>query len=126
MTDGIKQKALELGQALYESIEATVLHAAEMNMEQDSEAQELIEDFQNRQQKMQDAEEKKIEVDDKEWDEFNKIQEKMKQNKAIQAYFNAMNNFQSLLQEANSMINQVLNGGSCTPSDCASCSSDCH
>ena len=45
----IIEKAHDLGHALSESDEAVILHAAEMNMEQDIEAQALITDFQSRQ-----------------------------------------------------------------------------
>ena len=49
----------------------------------------------------------------------------MKSNKTIQAYFAAMQNFQKLLQDANTEINKVLTGGACSPSECDSCSPDC-
>lgn len=121
----IIEKAHELGHVLSESTEAGILHAAEMNMDQDSEAQVLIKDFQGRHKNIQDAEEAKKEVSDAEWNEFNQIQDKMKENKTIQAYFAALQNFQKLLQEANAEINRVLTGESCSPSDCDGCGQDC-
>jgi cell fate (sporulation/competence/biofilm development) regulator YlbF (YheA/YmcA/DUF963 family) len=126
LLSSIIEKAHDLGHALSESDEAVVLHAAEMNMEQDMEAQALIKDFQARQKNMQEAEREKKEVSDEEWNEFNRIQEKMKENKSIQAYFAVMQRFQKLLQDANTEINKVLTGGgSCSPSECDSCSLDC-
>jgi cell fate (sporulation/competence/biofilm development) regulator YlbF (YheA/YmcA/DUF963 family) len=119
------EKAHDLGQALYESDEAVVLRAAEMNMEQDPEAKALIADFQTRHKKIQDAEQANQEISEKEWGEFNQIQEKMKENKAIQAYFASMQRFQKLLQDANTEINKVLRGDSCSPSECESCPLDC-
>jgi len=122
----IVEKAHDLGHALSESDEAVVLHAAEMNMEQDLDAQALIKDFQARQKIMQEAEHAKKEVSDEEWNEFNRIQENMKENKALQAYFGAMQMFQTLIQDVNAEINKVLTGGgSCSPSDCDCCSHDC-
>ena len=120
----IVEKAHDLGHVLSESDEAAVLHAAEMNMDQDMEAQALIKDFQARQKNMQDAEQAKKEVSDEEWDEFNQGQEKMKENKALQAYFGRDANFQKLIQDANAEINKVLHGWrSCSPSECDDCSS---
>lgn len=121
----IIEKAHELGHALSESTEAGILHAAELNLDQDSEAQVLIKEFQGRHKNIQDAEEAKKDVSDEEWNEFNQIQDKMKENKTIQAYFAALQNFQKLLQEANAEINRVLTGESCSPSDCDGCAQDC-
>ncbi len=121
----IIEKAHDLGNALSESDEAVILHAAEMNLEQDLEAQALITDFQSRHKKIQEAEQANKEVSDEEWNEFNRIQDKMKENKTIVAYFAAMQRFQQLLQDANAEINKVLTGGACSPSECDSCSSDC-
>ncbi|MGD0621698.1 MAG: YlbF family regulator [Thermacetogeniaceae bacterium] len=122
----IIEKAHDLGHELSESDEAVVLHAAEMNMEQDGEAQALITDFQTRHKKNQEAEQANKEVSDEEWNEFNRIQEKMKENKTIQAYFAGMQRFQKLLQDVNAEINKVLTGGdACSPSECDSCSLDC-
>ncbi len=122
----IIEKAHDLGHALSESDEAVVLHAADMNMELDMEAQALIKDFQTRQKNMQEAEQAKKEVSDEEWNEFTRIQDKMKENTAIQAYFSAAQRFETLLKEVNAEINKVLaGGGSCSPSECDSCSLDC-
>jgi cell fate (sporulation/competence/biofilm development) regulator YlbF (YheA/YmcA/DUF963 family) len=123
--DIIDQKAKELGQAINDTDEAAILHAAEMNMDNDPEAQALIRAFRERQQRIQEAEEDKIEISDEEWEEFNQLQEKMKQNKSLKAYFAAMQNFQKVLQRANTVINQVLRGEPCKPSDCASCMYEC-
>lgn len=121
----IIEKAHELGHALYESEEATILHAAELNLDQDPEAQTLISDFQSRQKGIKEAEEAKREVSDDEWDAINQLQDKMKGNKAILAYFAALEKFQGLIQEANAEINKVLGGDACSPSDCEGCSLEC-
>ncbi|MGD0153252.1 MAG: YlbF family regulator [Thermacetogeniaceae bacterium] len=122
----IIEKAHELGHALSESNEAAILNAAEMNLDQDGEAQVLIKKFQAMHKSIQDAEQAKKEVSDEDWNDFNQVQEKMKENKAVQAYFAALQNFQKLLQDANTEINKVLTGGeSCSPADCGSCSLDC-
>jgi cell fate (sporulation/competence/biofilm development) regulator YlbF (YheA/YmcA/DUF963 family) len=122
----IIQKAHELGHALSESAEAAILHAAEMDLEQDKEAQVLISDFQERHKSIQDAEQSDKEVSDEEWDVLNQAQEKMKENKTVRAYMAAMQNLQKLLQDANEEVNKALNGGSsCSTSECDGCSCDC-
>ena len=126
MLTSIIEKAHDLGHALSESDEAIVLHAAEINMEQDMEAQALIKEFQSKQKDMQDAEQEKREVSDEDWNEFTRVQEKMKENKALKAYFAAMQRFQQLIQDVNAEINKVLTGGSsCSTSECDGCTLDC-
>ncbi|NPV28311.1 MAG: YlbF family regulator [Firmicutes bacterium] len=120
------QKAQELGYALLECEETTILRAAEINLDQDPEAQALIRDFQKQQQKIQKLQEAGIEVSEDDWQKFGEVQEKMKENKALQAYFSAQKNFQKILQQVNAIINQILSGGSCSPSACSECQSpDC-
>jgi len=115
------EKAQELGRALLECEEAIILRAAETNLDHDQEAQRLIMEFQQRFKKIQDSQEAGEEVSDKEWQEFNEVQEKMKANKAVQAYFVAQQNFKKLLEQVNTIINQVLTGNSCS----SPCSGNC-
>jgi len=63
----IIEKAHELGQALSESDEAVVLHTAEINLEQDQEAQALITDFQARHKRIQEAEQANQEASVEDW-----------------------------------------------------------
>jgi cell fate (sporulation/competence/biofilm development) regulator YlbF (YheA/YmcA/DUF963 family) len=126
LLSSIIEKAHDLAHALSESDEALVLHAAQMNMEQDAEAQALIKDFQAGQKKMQEAEQEQKQVSDEEWNAFNLIQDKMKEDKAIQAYFAAAQKFERLIQDVNAEINKVLTGNdSCSSDECDCCSLDC-
>lgn len=118
------EKAQELGYALRETEEAIILQAAEINLERDLESRNLIREFQQRFdmiKKVQDAGE---EISDEEWESFNQLQQKVKENKNIQAYVAAQKRFQSLLQQVNTVINQILRGESCSSGcsgDCSSC-----
>ncbi len=116
----IAQKAQELGYALLECEETTILRAAETNLDHDEEAKSLIKNFQQQQQKIKKLQEAGMEVSEDDWADFNYTQEKMKQNKVIQAYFVAQQNFQKILQQVNGIINQILSGG-CSPSACSEC-----
>lgn len=122
----IYEKAQELGYALLNCNETTVLRAAETNLDNDVKAQTLIKEFRQRQEKINNLQEAGIEISNDEWIQFTQIQEKIKENKVIQAYFAAQTNFRKVLQEVNTIINQVLLGGSCSPLACSECnSSDC-
>lgn len=116
------EKAKELGYALRETEEATILQAAEVNLDQDKESRELINQFQQSFTKIQKAKSAGEEVSKEELDAFNQLQEKMKENKTIQAYFAAQKGFQVLLQQVNAVINMSLQGNSCSSSDCGGCS----
>ncbi|KUK31818.1 MAG: Uncharacterized protein XD63_0943 [Thermoanaerobacterales bacterium 50_218] len=115
------EKAKELGYALRECKETLVLQAAEMNLDNDQEAQNLIREFQQQERKLKEKQESGIAITSEEWDQFNQVQEKMKQNKSIQAYLAAQANFYKLLQQVNLIINQVLRGETCSPSACSQC-----
>ncbi|MGB9792186.1 MAG: YlbF family regulator [Thermacetogeniaceae bacterium] len=115
------EKAQELGRALLDCEETIILRAAEVTLDNDLEAQELIKDFQQKFKKIQDLQEAGEEVSEEDWREFNEAQEKVKANKTIQAYFAAQQNFQRLLNHVNTIINQVLRGNSCS----STCSGDC-
>lgn len=119
------EKAKELGYALRETEEATILQAAEVNLDQDKESRELINQFQQSFTKIQKAKSAGEEVSKEELDAFNQLQEKMKENKTIQAYFAAQKGFQVLLQQVNAVINMSLQGNSCSPSDCSGGCSGC-
>jgi cell fate (sporulation/competence/biofilm development) regulator YlbF (YheA/YmcA/DUF963 family) len=118
------EKAKELGYALRETEEATILQAAEVNLDNDKESRNLISEFQQSFTKIQKAKSEGKEVSQEELDAFNNLQEKMKENKTIQAYFAAQKGFQVLLQQVNAVINMSLQG-SCSSSDCSGGCSGC-
>jgi cell fate (sporulation/competence/biofilm development) regulator YlbF (YheA/YmcA/DUF963 family) len=115
------EKAQELGYALRDTEEATILQAAEINLERDLESRNLIREFQQRFEMIKKAQDAGEEVSDEEWESFNQLQQKVKENKNIQAYFAAQKRFQSLLQQVNTIINKILRGESCS----SGCSGDC-
>lgn len=118
------EKAQELGYALRETEEAIILQAAEINLEQDLESRNLIREFQQRFEMIKKVQDAGEEISDEEWESFNQLQQKVKENKNIQAYVAAQKRFQSLLQQVNTVINQILRGESCSSGcsgDCSSC-----
>jgi len=117
----VTEKAQELGTALRETEEATILQAAEMNLDNDPESLKLITEFQQRFQKIKSAQDAGEEVSGEEIESFNQVQEKVKTDKNIQAYFAAQQQFNQLLQQVNNIINHVLRGESCPPDSCNSC-----
>jgi cell fate (sporulation/competence/biofilm development) regulator YlbF (YheA/YmcA/DUF963 family) len=115
------EKAKELGYALRECKETLVLQAAEMNLDNDQEAQDLIREFQRQERKLKEKQGLGVAITPEEWDYFNQVQEKMKQNRSIQAYLAAQANFYKLLEQVNLIINQALRGEICSPSPCSQC-----
>ena len=115
-------KAQELGYALLETEEATILNAAEKNLDSNPESLRLINEYQQKFQQIKNAQEAGEEVNDEAFDEFNQLQEKVKADKNIQAYFSAQQKFNQLLQQVNAVINQVLRGETCSPDCCDGCS----
>ncbi|NLH28153.1 MAG: YlbF family regulator [Syntrophomonadaceae bacterium] len=115
-------KAQELGYALLETEEATILHAAEKNLDSSPESLRLINEYQRKFQQIKKAQDAGEEVSDEVFDEFNQLQEKVNADKNIQAYFSAQQKFNQLLQQVNAVINQVLRGETCSPDCCDDCS----
>mgnify|MGYP001064788354 FL=1 len=118
----VTEKAQELGSALRETEEATILRAAEMNLDNDPESLKLITEFQKSFQKIQNARTTGENINSEELEAFNELQEKVNVDKNIQAYFAAQQRFNQLLQQVNNIINQVLRGEACSPDCCDSCS----
>jgi cell fate (sporulation/competence/biofilm development) regulator YlbF (YheA/YmcA/DUF963 family) len=111
----VTEKAQELGLVLRETDEAKRLQAAELDLDNDSASRQLIEKFQQQFQKLQSAQEAGEDIDQDELNEFNELQEKVKVDNIIQNYFAAQQSFNQLLQQVNTVINQVLRGESCSP-----------
>ena len=118
----VTEKAQELGLVLRETDEAKRLQAAELDLDNDSASRQLIEKFQQQFQKLQKAQEAGEDIDQDDLNEFNELQEKVKVDNIIQNYFAAQQSFNQLLQQVNTVINQVLRGESCSPDCCDGCS----
>ncbi|MGB4505193.1 MAG: YlbF family regulator [Syntrophaceticus sp.] len=118
----VVEKAQELGNALRETEEATILRAAEVNLDNDPVSRQLIMEFQQRFQKIKSAQDAGEEVSEVDIENFNQLQEKVKTDQNIQAYFSAQQRFNQLLQQVNTIINQVLMGEPCSPDCCDNCS----
>jgi len=118
----VTEKAQELGSALRETEEATILRAAEMNLDNDPESLKLITEFQKSFQQIQNARNAGENINSEELEAFNELQEKVNVDKNIQAYFAAQQRFNQLLQQVNNIINHVLRGEECSPDCCDSCS----
>lgn len=114
-------KARELGYALLETEEATILDAAEKNLKNNPESMRLFTEYQQRLTKILNSQEAGEEVSDEEIDEFNQLWEKVKADNNIQAYFSAKKKFDQLLQQVYSVVDQVFRGETCSPDGCDGC-----
>lgn len=119
----VTEKAQELGFALRETAEAKKLQDAEMDLDNNKSSYQLIEEFQQLFQKIQQKQDDGEDIAQNELDEFNALQERVQQDNIIQDYFAAQQSFNQLLQQVNNVINQALRGEeSCSPDCCDSCS----
>jgi len=116
------EKAQELGYALLETEEVTILHAAERNLDNNPESLQLINEYKQKFKQIKDAQDAGEEVSDELFDEFNQLQEKVNADKNIQAYLSAQMRFKQLLEQVNAVIYQVLRGETCSPDSCDGCS----
>ena len=123
----IIEKAHELGEMIKKSEEMTALTAAEAAQAEDSEAQELIADFNikriNLAREIQNGKITEEEAIKKNNDAFNEMVEK---SESIKKYVEAKKKFDDLVNSINSVINVYIMGeqGGCTH-DCSTCGG-CH
>jgi cell fate (sporulation/competence/biofilm development) regulator YlbF (YheA/YmcA/DUF963 family) len=115
------EKAKELGQAILDCDEYTIMQAAEANLGQDPQAMELIKGFQEKQKNISELQEKDEEVSDESIQDINRYQAEMMQNKTLAAYMAAQQTFGKVMQEVNNVISKLINGEEA----CDSCGGDC-
>lgn len=130
------QKARELGEIMQHSDEIKALRQAEDALAQDEQAQAMIKQFNEMEQTMQEV------MQSPNPDQaaihsmthtMQHLQSELVNMPVVKAYNEANTGFSKLLQSVNQVISFMLtgqvsplNGGGCSPSDCASCGGDCH
>lgn len=119
----IIDKAKALGEAIAASEELANLKKAETEMQQDVEAQAIILEFEELQNKFQlsHVEGKEISEEDRKLAE--EVENKMTNNQHIRAYMESQRAFEQILQQINSIIGSAISGGQCGPSSCGPCTS---
>ncbi len=121
------EKAHELGKMIQECPEMEALKTAEEAQEQDTEAQELLKEFNlKRMNLVRDMQAEKISREEAAKRNSDAFAEMMDKSATIKAYVEAKKDFDAVVQEINGIINFYITGQdpNCTH-DCSTCGG-CH
>lgn len=123
MSDVI-EKANALAEAIVNSPELTAMRAAELTMNNDDDAVNILDEFREKQQKVYQLQMTGQELSDQDRLEVAAIEGKMSGNVKIKAYMEASEKFERMLQSVNQIITRALSGDE--GCDCGgSCGSGC-
>jgi cell fate (sporulation/competence/biofilm development) regulator YlbF (YheA/YmcA/DUF963 family) len=103
------EKARELGNEIRKTAEYKELERVTENMEGDSDANQMIKEIQDLQQKIQFAQQSGVEPSEEQIQQFNNIKARMDSNLTIQAYAKAQNEFSQFMQDVNCAISEGIN-----------------
>lgn len=123
----ILDKARELADAISESPELAKMRETEIAMGQDAAAQEIIAEFQQKQQEYYEIQMRGEELNDIQKQVIASIEDKMSGNPFISAYLDAQGKFEELLKSVNFIITRAISGesacscGSTCGPDCGPC-----
>ncbi len=123
----ILDKARELADAISESPELAKMRETEIAMGQDATAQEIIAEFQQKQQEYYEIQMRGEELNDIQKQVIASIEDKMSGNPFISAYLDAQGKFEELLKSVNFIITRAISGesacscGSTCGPDCGPC-----
>ena len=121
----VLNKAKDLAEAIADCPEILALRDAEIAMGKDTEAQEIIAEFQAKQDEFQEAISNGQELTPDQEKARDVIEEKMENNAFIRDYFEAQQKLESLLHAVNMVVSRAISGddvSECGPG-CSSCGS---
>jgi len=116
----ILDKARELADAIAGSPELAKMRETEIAMGQDPAAQQIITEFQQKQQEYYEIQMQGKELNDIQKQVIAAIEDKMSANPAIGSYLAAQEKFEELLKSINFIITRAISGESA-----CSCGSEC-
>lgn len=126
----VLDKARELGVELSNCTELHQMREAEAMMLQNPEAQEIINDFNEKQRAFQMIQSQGHQLTESQKKEAEELEKKMLDNPYIYNFFKAQQTFEKILEEINNIIGEAIGAGSGCDcgSDCGdSCECDgCH
>lgn len=102
------EKAKELGQEIRKTGEYKELKRVTENIEQDTEANNMIKEIQDLQKQIQFSQQSGVQPSEDQINQFNSLKTKMDTNLTIQAYAKAQNDFSQFMQEVNSAISDGI------------------
>ncbi|WP_350342704.1 YlbF family regulator [Proteinivorax tanatarense] len=104
----IKEKAQELADLIKESEQFEALKSAESRLKLDPTAQDLVQNFQELQQKVMEAQYSGQQPDSADMEKLQNMQNEMKLNLTIKNMAEAQENFEGLMKEVNETVSQEL------------------
>ncbi|NTW05342.1 MAG: YlbF family regulator [Peptococcaceae bacterium] len=119
----ILKKAKELGEAIASSVELEKMKNAELAMMNDSEASNLVAEFNNRQRFFIELSDKGEELTAEQLTEVEEMEKRVMDNELIVTFFRKQQNFERILEEINDIIARSIAGDNleCDDEDCSSC-----
>ena len=119
----VLEKAAELAAAIEESDELKDFQEKQKLVQENKEADEILNSFFRMQQQLMSLHEQGVEPDDDLLAQFNAVQDKMEQNKEVADYYQSQVALGQMLQQINGMISKAITGEEgCSDEDCAHCS----
>ena len=123
----ILEKARELGEEIASSPELTQMNEAEIAMLNDTQATELVEEFNQKQRKYLDLKAQGAELDSAQVKEVEDLEKKVMRNPLIVDFFRKQQNFERIIEQINEIISEAIAGGhncsdGCSDDCCTSCS----
>jgi len=123
----ILEKARELGEEIASSPELTQMSEAEIAMLNDTQATELVEEFNQKQRKYLDLKAQGAELDSAQVKEVEDLEKKVMGNPLIVDFFRKQQNFERIIEQINEIISEAIAGGhncsdGCSDDCCTSCS----
>ena len=123
----ILEKARELGEEIASSPELTQMSEAEIAMLNDTQATELVEEFNQKQRKYLDLKAQGAELDSAQVKEVEDLEKKVMRNPLIVDFFRKQQNFERIIEQINEIISEAIAGGhncsdGCSDDCCTSCS----
>ncbi len=104
----IDAKAKELAEAIKETEEFETLKSAENKLNIDVKASEMLQEFQDKQQKLQESQQNGEEVSQEEIQSLQSLQQQMQDNDTIKELMDAQKQFDNMLQEVNQTVITAL------------------
>ena len=118
----VLEKAAELAAAIEESDELKQVKEMQQVIQEDKEAEEILNSFFQMQQQMYELQSKGVEPGDELNAQYNAIQDKMEQNMNVAKYYQSQAALGQLLQQINGLITKAITGEEgCSEEICASC-----
>ncbi len=104
----ISEKANELAEEIKQTQEYENLKSAEAKLKLDPAAQDLISEFQEKQEKMQNAQQTGEQVDQNVIETLQNLQGQMQENETIKNLMDAQQQFDEVMKQVNETVTQAL------------------